>query len=376
VDEKTLRALLDDALGDEPPLGPVAHNALRTGIRLRRRREAWTVSGVALVAAVAFAIPAVNGTFSPNLNRPPALTGRVTSGGGGMGGHGDRPQELAFTPNGRILATADTDGSARLWNVATQRQIGKAMRISGAQMLDVAVSPGGTMLATAESDGTARLWSIATQRQIGAPFQLGRARVLGVAFSPNGKIMATAGSGGSARLWEIATRREMGSAMTPPGGVDAVTFSPDGKLLATIGGRQNTVRFWNVATQRQVGRPIVQGVVTALAFSPNGKLLATVGFSAQIWSLATHRKIGWNMNTGLTDSYGVAFTPDGKILVTTDTDGTIRQWSVATHHQVRPVIAPKGHPEFLLEALSPSGTILATTQFAGPARLWNLVKPR
>jgi WD40 repeat protein len=78
------------------------------------------------------------------------------------------------------------------------------------------------------------------------------------------------------------------------------------------------------------------------------------------------------MSAGQTDAYAVAFSPDGKTLVTTDTDGTIRQWDVATRRQIRAPIAPEGAPEFLRAALSPNGKILATTQFGGPAQLWDL----
>jgi len=91
-----------------------------------------------------------------------------------------------------------------------------------------------------------------------------------------------------------------------------------------------------------------------------------------VWNATTHRRIGTTMSAGRYDAYGVAFTPNGKTLVTTDTDGTIRQWSLATHHQIRAPIVPRGHPSFGVEAISPDGKILATTQFDGPARLWKL----
>ena len=165
MDEKTLRFLLADALNDEPPMGPVARNALRAGIRIRRRRTTGTISGVAAVAAMIGLFPAVGGLHHSAPTGRPSVHGRFK----GMGGHGDSPFEVAFSPNGKILATADSDGTARLWNVATQRQIGTAIRLHGPRVKGIAFSPNGKVLATAESDGTVRLWNVASHRQIGAP---------------------------------------------------------------------------------------------------------------------------------------------------------------------------------------------------------------
>src|SRR6202042_3367151 len=131
----------------------------------------------------------------------------------GLGGRGDIPRAVVFSPNGKILATADSDGTARLWDVATRRQIGAPIKVRGARVLAVAFSPGRKILATADSDGTARLWNVATRRRVGAPFKVGSTRVVGVAFSPAGKVLATAGEGGRARLWDVATRRRIGVAM-------------------------------------------------------------------------------------------------------------------------------------------------------------------
>jgi WD40 repeat protein len=185
-------------------------------------------------------------------------------------------------------------------------------------------------------------------------------------------------------LWNVATGRQVGSAMTPgadspsqkrPSWVTAVTFSPDGKTLATD--TEFKAQLWNVATQQQTGRPLgavgAADGVFALAFSPDSKVLATVSNpTIRLWNAATHHVIGTAMSAGQTAAYGVAFSPAGKILVTTDTSGIIRLWNVATHQRIGKQIEPKGRHELLLEALSPNGKILATTQFDGPAQLWHL----
>ena len=128
---------------------------------------------------------------------------------------------VAFSPDGTKLATASLDGTARLWNVATHDQIGAPLTAgAGATtgvpneafseaVSSVAFSPDGTLLATASWDGTARLWDVATQRQIGPPMSIGLNLMTGVAFSPDGTMLATAGGDGTARLWDIAFPRDL-----------------------------------------------------------------------------------------------------------------------------------------------------------------------
>lgn len=376
MDERTLRSLLVDALFEEPPLGPVVRDALRAGIRIRRRRTTGAISGVAAVAAIVGLLPATGVLSHTAQGGRPAAHGRFK----GMGGHGDRPHDLAFSPDGKILATADNDGSARLWNVATQRQIGAPIRLSGARVKDIAFSPDGKVLATADSDGTARLWNVASHRQIGAPIVASKEPVVDVAFSPDGQRLAISAEGGPARLWSVSTRHRVGKPISPANSRFGllIEFSPNGKLLLTLG-FDSTVRLWSLSSFREVGKPIGSSggapVINAV-FSPNGKLIGTSGRTYfKIWSVATQKQVSKNMPVGKFSAQGVGFTPDSKVLVTTDADGTIAQWSVATSEPVEPVIAPKDHPEFGNEAVSPGGRLLATTQSDGPARLWRLGKP-
>ena len=125
----------------------------------------------------------------------------------------------------------------------------------------VAFSPSGKLLATADSDGTVRLWDPDTGRAVGAPLHAtARHGVYGVAFSPDGKLLASAGGDGTVRLWNPATGRAVGKPLHASGrttaryGVRAVAFSHNGKLLASAGA-DGTVRLWNPATGRPSARP-------------------------------------------------------------------------------------------------------------------------
>jgi WD40 repeat protein len=300
---------------------------------------------------------------------------------------------VAFGPDGKILATSGaTDGLVRLWNTATGQQIGKHLAADFVE--SVAFSPDGRILATGSPDGTARLWDVATGRQIGGPLAGDIAKVNGgvdsVAFSPDGRILATGGDNGTARLWNVATGQQIGKPIIAVtfNPVSSVAFSPDGSTLATGigGGPSSGVRLWDVATHRPIGNPLSRASngVNSVAFSPDGRIVAVGGVddAVRLWDVATGQQIGGPLTGNPLSSDAsngvdsVAFSPDGRILATGGDNGTVRLWDVATGQQIggpltgNPLTGDTG--AIMSVAFSPDGKILATGSIDGTARLWDV----
>jgi WD40 repeat protein len=303
---------------------------------------------------------------------------------------------LAFSPDGRLLATADSSGWVRLWNPATGQAVGSPMAAATGKndgVQGLAFSPDGKVLATADAgshNGTVQMWNPALGRPAGSPVIVSTfGGVNGFAFSPDGKLLATAGydsNGGSStvRLWNPATGQPAGS--PPPAGtfgsVNGLAFSPDGKRLAIADNSSNgssTVRLWNPATGQAAGSPLpigAFGVVTGLAFSPDGKLLAAADIkgTVRLWNPATSQAAGSAPPVGIDGSvHGLAFSPDGKLLATTNDNGTVRLWDPATGQRVgSPVLDDTGVPGGVNTlAFSPDNNLLATADRDGAVRLWD-----
>ncbi len=197
-------------------------------------------------------------------------------------------QGLTFSPQGIHIAASfsSKDERIRLWaNGAAKEPLLLEKCHSGGNGL--VFSPDGKIMASGSSDGTASLWEVATGKNLcnlpgvkghPGPTDRSSAAVFSLAFSPDGKTLALGGSDGTIGLWDKASSREIRSLLPSSGGwVWALAFSPDGKTLAA-GYRDGTIRFWEFATGKIRRQWATQsGVILSLTFSPDGKLLASAG---------------------------------------------------------------------------------------------------
>jgi WD40 repeat protein len=281
-----------------------------------------------------------------------------------------RINSIAFSPDGKTLATGDGDGSVSLWEVTTGQEV-KRLKGHTDVVTSVAYSPDGKMLALGSEDKTVRVWEVATGQEV-KQLTGHTGMVTAVAYSPDGKTLASGSWDGTVRVGGVATGQEVKQLTGHTSMVTAVAYSPDGKTLAS-GSWDGTVRVWEVATGQEVKRLAGHTKwVTAVAYSPDGKTLASGSWdnTVRVWEVATGQEV--RRLTGHTaEVSSVAYSPDGQTLASGSEDNTVRVWEVATGQEVQRLT---GHTKAVTSvAYSPDGKTLASGAWDNTVRVWEVV---
>jgi WD40 repeat protein len=315
----------------------------------------------------------------------------------------DQSLELAISPDGELLASGSPDGKVRVWAVSTGRTV---FELNGASR--IAFSPNGRWLAGGSADGTAKVWEVATGREVSSwqgeartnppgtaamikavgfsadsqralslsetakyetvvrrwdlvsgrqdePLQIATSVVSAVSFSTSSNRMATAGGAGAVAVWDARTGKLVRTFGQQGEQTRALSLSRDGRLLAAAYGKKNTfysfgnsgdathyVKLWDVESGKEL-RLATQGrVINALAFTPDGKQLITGSMTGALnfWDIVTGRE----MRTLAGESRpveGVAFSPDGRLLVSSTTQ-TVNVWEVGSGSSLQTPALPDG----------------------------------
>jgi eukaryotic-like serine/threonine-protein kinase len=285
--------------------------------------------------------------------------------------HSNAVSCAAFSPNGQHIATGTGPanmGEVQVWDVQTGLPMGKPV-ILGGGISQLRFSPDGRWIAAASSDGSARVWA-ADLDTSDFPLLSHSDAVLGLAFSRDGNLLATASRDKTARVWNVRTGEPLTGPLPHPFSVGNAEFSPDGQRLVTVS-VDGLLRVWDI----QLGTTLFVSdlhrshYLTGIQWSPDGSNWVTGSFemAAKLWD--AHRG---EVIASLGHEAGVntaGFSPDGQRVVTASTDKTARVWNGKSGTPVAPPIEHDG--EVCYAEFSPDGLAIVTASSDQTARVWD-----
>ncbi|CAE6487658.1 unnamed protein product, partial [Rhizoctonia solani] len=267
-------------------------------------------------------------------------------------GHTDTVKSVAFSPDGKSVASGSRDMTIRTWDAHGSSPVGEPLKNLYGSIQSIAYSPLGNSMASVSSDKTIPIWDIITRQRLES---LGPATqyfhpFFSVAFSPDARLIVsgcgqhwssgrTAAFDNSVRLWDLKTMKSVSNPFSGhTGSVYSAKFSPSGTQVAS-GSGDNTVRVWDVEHGATIVEPLKghTDCVRSIAYSPDGSKIVSCSndHTLRLWDTRTGKMIGSPYEGHTNVVHSVDFSPRGTYVVSGGRDDTVRLWDVRTSREVQ-----------------------------------------
>jgi len=286
-------------------------------------------------------------------------------------GHREYVSSVVFSPDGKQLVSGSEDGTIKIWDVALDRE---RMILAGPQGGEgqgrVAFSPDGARLISITGTGLLKVWDTATGTEL-TPLRGRRIGLLSAAFSPDGKRIVSGSADNTIKVWDASTGAELMALRGHKGMVVSVGFSPDGRRIVSCGIQDKSIKVWDASTGAELMTlPGHKGYVFGGTFSPDGKrIVAVTSKTLKVWDASTGAELmTLRGHTSVIQMQAVAFSPDGKRIVSGSENGTIKVWSGVSGEELMSV---RGHTSRLRSVgFSPDGKRIISGSHDGTLKLW------
>ncbi|MEM7343539.1 MAG: caspase family protein [Chloroflexota bacterium] len=294
-------------------------------------------------------------------------------------GHVDGIADFIFSRDGKMLISGSLDRTIMLWNGQSgEPLLEDSLLAHSMQIESMDISPNGLLLATGSSDATVVLWDLNIRQPFGEPLTDHDGWITDVAFSPDGKTLATSSADQQIILWDVTNEPVLGQrVMAHETDVQGISFSPDGQKVVTSSSlamfdeakQENIIKIWDAITRHMIGDPIQehQSLVDSVDFHPKGKLFASGSWdgSARLWNINTQEQI---FEAPLIESnryiQTVLFSPDGSLLAINEDESGMNNADgmINLYDIASQEVVERSAPGFGGGALafSPDGAILAS----------------
>jgi WD40 repeat protein len=334
--------------------------------RISRRKILIGLVGIVGLAA-AEAVTAIRSSQAPQQGTPTPTLPKVVT----YRGHSDEVNAVAWSPNGKLIASGSRDDTAKVWNSNT----GITIYTSSSQhnwIFGVVWSPNGQQIASASADNTVQVWNATTGQHL-LTYPGHSAAVYAVAWSPDGKHIASGSLDKTIQIWDVLSGNRLLTYKGHSAGVLAVAWSYDSSRIASAGA-DKTVQVWDAATgmSSQIYGNHSSGVTT-VEWSPDGQYIASgsIDETVRVWDAATIGKTFTFTYAGHSDGVNsVAWSPDGKLIASGSADRTIQVWNTARTFS----FTYRGHSNSVhAVAWSPIDRFIASASADKTVRVWRVM---